>query len=253
LTYEEGRDRFTAIADLYAEYTVYDMHYEKIGKVDYLFVDENDDLEYIGVKMGFLGTKSTLIPVELVRVNDKRRLIEVAADKDTIKEAPTFDDDEEITSELEEQIHRHFGLRRAGGANERSAFGSHYSDATNDERLDLRPGERAGEEHRGATRGDAEREQPAPPERGGATGRSDNLSGNEDELGVQRTEEELRAATREREDGSVNARKRVRTDREGFSVPKKREEVRVERVPREDQRASEDEIWDNEATLRDGR
>ena len=59
----EGRsDRFTAVEDQYAGYTVYDPDGNKIGKVDDLFLDENDQPEYLGVKMGFLGTKSTLIP-----------------------------------------------------------------------------------------------------------------------------------------------------------------------------------------------
>jgi hypothetical protein len=31
---EERSDRFTAIEDQYAGYTVYDQHYEKIGNVD---------------------------------------------------------------------------------------------------------------------------------------------------------------------------------------------------------------------------
>src|SRR3712207_7329557 len=73
--------------EIYKDYTVYDQHYEKVGKVDDLFVDENDQPEYIGVKIGFLGTKSTLIPIELVRVNDRRKLVEVAADESTIKGA----------------------------------------------------------------------------------------------------------------------------------------------------------------------
>ena len=59
---EEGRDRSTPIEDLYSEYTVYDMHYEKVGKIDDLFVDENDNPEYLGVKMGFLGTRFYLDP-----------------------------------------------------------------------------------------------------------------------------------------------------------------------------------------------
>jgi hypothetical protein len=50
--YEERSDRFMAIEDQYAGYTVYDQHYEKIGKVDDLFVDERDQPEYIGFKMG---------------------------------------------------------------------------------------------------------------------------------------------------------------------------------------------------------
>ena len=49
-----GGDRFRELEQAYGEYTVYDRHYEKIGKVDDLFVDENDQPEYIGVKTGLL-------------------------------------------------------------------------------------------------------------------------------------------------------------------------------------------------------
>ena len=52
------------------EYHVYDTHYERIGRVDDVFIDERDAVSYIGVKMGFFGTNSTLVPVEIVRVND---------------------------------------------------------------------------------------------------------------------------------------------------------------------------------------
>ena len=52
-----------------------------------------------------------------------------------------------------------------------------------------------------------------------------------DEIRVQRQEEALRAGVREREAGQVNVRKSVRTERERIAVPKKREEVSVERVP----------------------
>src|ERR671918_3108752 len=57
----------------------------------------------------------------------------------------------------------------------------------------------------------------------------------EDELKVQRTEEELRAGTREREAGEVRVNKQVRTDREQVSVPTRHEEVSVERVPVEEE------------------
>ena len=79
---EERSDRFTAIEDQYAGYTVVDQSGSKIGKVDDLFVDENDQPEYIGVKMGFLGTRSTLIPWEAVSsTDDEGRAITVATDK----------------------------------------------------------------------------------------------------------------------------------------------------------------------------
>ncbi len=53
----------------------------------------------------------------------------------------------------------------------------------------------------------------------------------EDEVSVQRSEEELRAGTREREMGNIKVRKRVETERERLEVPTRREEVTVDRVP----------------------
>jgi uncharacterized protein (TIGR02271 family) len=78
--------------------------------------------------------------------------------------------------------------------------------------------------------------------------RSDRTTEREDELRVQRTEEELRAGTREREAGEVSVRKTVRTDRERMEVPTRREEVTVDRVP-VDGEASETEIGEDEISV----
>ncbi len=71
----------------------------------------------------------------------------------------------------------------------------------------------------------------------------------EEELRVQRTEEELAAGTREREAGQVRVNKQVRTDREQLRVPKRREEVSVERVPVEGREASEADIGEDEVVM----
>ena len=210
---KERNDRFTELEERYSGYEVYDRNYEKIGKVDDLFVDENDQLEYLGVKMGFLGTRSTLIPIELVRINNKRKLVEVATDKETVKGGPTFADDREITAEFERRVLSHYQMEstQASSGAERGAYGTYYSDVTDrDEQVDVQPG---------VTRGGVDRERHSEQHRG------------EDELRVPRAEEELRAGTREREVGDVRVRKRVRTEREQIRVPKRREEVTVERVP----------------------
>ena len=78
--------------------------------------------------------------------------------------------------------------------------------------------------------------------------RTDRTTEREDELRVQRTEEELRAGTREREAGEVGVRKTVRTDREQIEVPTRHEEVTVERVPVEGE-ATEAEIGDDEVSI----
>ena len=70
------------ILERYSGYEVYDRDGEKIGKVDEFFLDENDQPENLGVKMGFLGLEGTgLIPWEAAWVNEGERRIEVSADK----------------------------------------------------------------------------------------------------------------------------------------------------------------------------
>ena len=145
-------DRFRELEQAYGEYTVYDQHYEKVGKVDDIFVDENDQPEYIGVKTGLLGMKSTLIPIELVRVNDRRKLLEIAADGETIKHAPTFDNDGDITPDYENRVHGYFGLERPPHMQSSGGYGGYYDspieDAAREEDLrrsvDTEYGERTG-------------------------------------------------------------------------------------------------------------
>ena len=125
---EARTDKFTEVEDRYAGYTVYDQHSEKMGKVDDLFLDENDSPEYLGVKMGFLGTRTTLIPFQMARVNDARQVIEVAADKETLKNGPTFDDDREITPEFENEVYSYYGLQRPSTIEHSGTYAAHSAE-----------------------------------------------------------------------------------------------------------------------------
>jgi len=78
--------------------------------------------------------------------------------------------------------------------------------------------------------------------------RTERITEHDNELRVQRTEEELAAGTREREAGEVRVRKNVRTDRESVEVPTRHEEVSVERVPLSGE-ASEAQIGDDEINV----
>src|SRR5215210_333623 len=236
---EHRSDRFTALEDQYAGYEVYDRNGEKIGKVDDLFVDENDQPEYLGVKMGFLGLEgASLIPWELTRVNEEGHRIEVSVDKAQVKESPSFNDDRDITPEYEERVYSHYGLQRAQTNGDRGGYGEYYGD----EPGHVGPGMWEGDTETGEFRGHSEDDE------GVNQSGTDDLE-DEDELRVQRTEEELRAGTREREAGALNVRKRVRTEREQVNVPTRHEEVSVERVPVNDREASEAEIGDDEVSM----
>jgi uncharacterized protein (TIGR02271 family) len=208
-------DKFTEVEDRYAGYTVYDQHYEKIGNVDELFLDENDSPEYIGVKMGFLGTRTTLIPFEMARVNDARQLIEVAADKETLKNGPSYDDDRELTPEFENEVYSYYGLQRASTIEQSGIYGAYSAEQSTQ-----------------------------------TTGVADPTDVSyEDEVRVKRAEEELRVETRERKAGSIRVRKRVRTDHEHIEVPTRHEEVSVERVPVEGEATTEAEIGEDEVVV----
>jgi hypothetical protein len=120
-----SEERLRELEEKYEGYTVYDNRGEKIGKVDDLFIDEADREEYIGVKMGFFGRKSTLIPMDIVRVNESDRAIEVSESKDHVKDAPSFDDDEDITHEYEQRIRSHFGLQSVEPSQTRGSYGAY--------------------------------------------------------------------------------------------------------------------------------
>ena len=118
-----SEERLRELEEKYEDYKVYDNRGEKIGKVDDLFVDESDNEEYIGVKLGLFGMKSTLIPMDIVRVNEAEKSIEVSESKDHVKDAPTFGDDDEVTAEYEERIRSHFGLEPLGASSSRGTYG----------------------------------------------------------------------------------------------------------------------------------
>jgi uncharacterized protein (TIGR02271 family) len=234
---EERSDRFTAIEDQYAGYTVVDQSGEKIGKVDDLFLDENDQPEYFGVKMGFLGTSSTLIPADIATVDSEQGSIEVSQPKSIVKDGPAFDDDREITPEYENEVRSYYGLGAATDTEDRGT----YADYSAGDPGAVGPGMREGDTESGEFRGHSEDDE-------GVNQSAGSDLEDRDELRVQRTEEELAAGTREVEAGSMKVRKRVRTDREQIEVPTRHEEVSVERVPVEGD-ASEAEIGDDEVVV----
>jgi sporulation protein YlmC with PRC-barrel domain len=119
-----SEQRLRELEEKYEGYKVYDNRGDKIGKVDDLFVDESDNEEYIGVKLGLFGTKSTLIPMEIVRVNEAEKAIEVSDSKDHVQDAPTFGDDDEVTAEYEDRIRSHFGLESLASSSSSGGYGA---------------------------------------------------------------------------------------------------------------------------------
>jgi uncharacterized protein (TIGR02271 family) len=184
----------------YAEYGIYDQYGERIGPLSDLFVDENDEPEYVGVETGLPGNRSVLVPAEAITVDDRLRRMVVSHPRSLVETAPSLGHEDEVTPEFERLVRIHYGL----GAEERTGSGALYTGAAE------------------------------PTETRSAEAAPDMSGHEEDDVRVRRSEEEIRVETREREAGEMRVRKRVRTERERLTVPKKHVEVSVERVPVEE-------------------
>jgi poly-beta-hydroxybutyrate-responsive repressor len=111
---EERDGLLTATENRYAGYTVYDDAGKKIGKVEDFFVDEDDRTQYIGVRVASLGPDPALIPMDIARVNEQLRLVEIFASKERVKDALTLDDGDETTPAFEQQVECLFGVVNDG-------------------------------------------------------------------------------------------------------------------------------------------
>ena len=106
-------ESFTEYARLLGvrDFKVLDPSGDKIGKIDDVFVGADGQPRYLAVKMGFLGTKMTFLPVQLVeRIAPDDEAVFVWIPKDTAKDGPAFDRDYEFTTEDEVQIWQYYGL-----------------------------------------------------------------------------------------------------------------------------------------------
>jgi uncharacterized protein (TIGR02271 family) len=188
----------------YADYGIYDRYGERIGSLNDLFVDERDEPEYVGVGAVLSEKRSVLVPAEAITIDDRLRRMVVSHPRRVVETAPSLGYAEEVTPEFERRVRVHYGLENE----ERAGYGAYYAGET------------------GAT--DITDTDPV----------LDLPENEEDDVRVRRSEEELRVETREREAGEMRVRKRVRTERKRLSVPKKRTEVTVERVPVEGEEAA---------------
>jgi PadR family transcriptional regulator, regulatory protein PadR len=107
-------DLFAATENQYAGYTVYDTVGEKIGNVDYLYVDGSRTPKYLGVQTTPLGVRRTLVPLDIVRVNEPRQLIEIFESVKRVEDAPTLEGDKMLTLAMEQQVQSFFGVVNGG-------------------------------------------------------------------------------------------------------------------------------------------
>lgn len=178
-------------------YEVMDSAGNKIGKVDGVWVDDaTSELEFVGVKTGWLMGKTHIIPAAQAQVDDGSQTITMPYSDGQIKDAPTFGTDAELSPDDENQIYSYYGMDRSTAP---SPTGLPAGDQTST--YD-----------------------------GTDTGTDEYDTTDTGERSMQLSEEELQVGKRQVEAGNVRLRKVVRAEQQEVPVELRREQVSIERV-----------------------
>lgn len=93
------------------DYDVCDNRGEKVGTIENIWMDADEDIEFIGIKTGWLGIgRSHLIPADNITIDDQAQTIRLPYDEDLIKSSPSFDASDELDDIDESAARAHFGV-----------------------------------------------------------------------------------------------------------------------------------------------
>lgn len=204
--------------------TAFDNNGDKLGEVQEVFVDDHSGKPtFVEVKHGLFGMSSSLVPLKGHRLQGDD--LQLAFDKDRIKDAPNVDADQGLTPEEQNRIFEHYGV---GSAQDQTDY------VANNSRDD-----RAGVVGGAATHRDENRTDVAD---------RDRVAGDNS---IIRSEEQLDVHKEQVQSGKARLRKYVVEDTETVEVPVTREEVRVERTPISEADAANfrGEIGEDEASV----
>lgn len=82
---------------------------EKIGKLDEIYADrQTNKPEWALVNTGLFGMKSSFVPLQGASPTGED--VQVAYDKEKVKDAPRVDPDGELSQKEEAELYRHYGL-----------------------------------------------------------------------------------------------------------------------------------------------
>ena len=164
---------------------------DKLGTIDTLYADrENGEPTFTTVHTGLFGSKTSFVPLAEAELRGDDVVVPYA--KDLVKDAPTVEQDSDLSPEEEERLYSHYGLSTTG-----TDTGTGWTASTDD------------------------RERSA----------GHDTSGPDTDEAMTRSEEHLQVGTQQVESGRARLRKYVTTETETVNVPVTKERVTLEREP----------------------
>jgi uncharacterized protein (TIGR02271 family) len=178
--------------------TVTDQQGSKIGKIGQVYLnDSTGQPEWLTVSTGLFGTRESFVPLRGADYSSGDEVV-VPVAKDTVKDAPSVDNDGHLDAAEEETLYQYYAQYLGQPAE--------YAD---------QPAEYA--------------DQPA--EYADVAGAGHDTSGPNTDDAMTRSEERLHVGTEQVETGRARLRKYIVTENVTQTVPVSREEVRLEREP----------------------
>ncbi|CAA9476585.1 MAG: putative conserved domain protein [uncultured Solirubrobacteraceae bacterium] len=188
----------------------------KIGTLDHIYLDRQSGEPTFGaVKTGLFGTNVSLVPLE--GATGGSGSVQLPFDKQKIKDAPNIDADAELSEAEEQRLYEYYGVGYSQFEGE-DRTRDYYTEDQN----------REYESRYAAGTVDTDRTTDRTTDRGVV---GDDVSGQETDDAMTRSEEELRVGKTSRETGRARLRKYIVSEDVQTTVPVQREEVRVEREP----------------------
>jgi hypothetical protein len=228
--------------------TVVDRNGQKIGTFDELFLDEDDRPAWAAVTTGLFGRRQTFVPLsQAERVGDD---LQVPYDEQTVKDAPSIDPAEQLSADEEAVLYEHYSMRSSGQPGASDVARAPVGDQPGAVAAQATTAESDTEaEGLGDGRATAPTEDPDPSQAGtveapgpeSAPAQAPDVERDAPRDAMTRSEEEVVVGTRTRERGRARLKKYVVTEHVQKTVPVRREEVRVEFEPAEDENDAGDE------------
>jgi uncharacterized protein (TIGR02271 family) len=175
-------------------YDVLDREGNGIGRVEAVWTDHTGQPAFLGVKTGWLLGKTHVVPAYSAEVNYPREHVRVPYSREDVKNAPSYNPEDDLSSEREEEICAYYGARGPVLRETQATAGS----------VQAEQGQSEYQESRSQGSGDTT---------------------------IPLHEEELKIGKREVETGGVRLRKIVRTETVERPVELRHEDIVVERVP----------------------
>lgn len=114
-------------------YNVDDSQGNRIGHVSGLWVDSQNQVEFVGVKTTWLVGRTHVFPARGMQVNHAREIIRAPYTTEVIKNAPAFDPGAELTQVEQEEIfnyYKNYGLQRTGARGQQQQRGESREETT---------------------------------------------------------------------------------------------------------------------------